>query len=61
MYAAHSEWIEYEIKEAKRLGKVIIGVKPWRQERLPLIVQEAANIMVGWNSASIISAVRELI
>ena len=61
MYAAHSGWIEYEIKEAQRLNKIIIGVKPWGQERVPVIVQDAAHIMVGWNRASVISAVRALI
>ena len=61
MYAAYSDWIEYEIKEAQRLDKIIIGVKPWGQEKIPTIVQDAAHIMVGWNSASVISAVRELV
>ena len=61
MYAAHSDWIEYEINEAKRLKKIIIGVKPWGQERIPTIVQSNANIMVGWNSSSVIQAVRDLI
>jgi hypothetical protein len=58
MYAAHSAWIEYEINEAKRMGKSIIAVKPWGQERVPLIVQNNADILVGWNSASVIQAVR---
>lgn len=61
MYAAHSGWIEYEINEAKRLDKVIIGVKPWGQERIPTIVQDNADIMVGWNSSSVVKAVRDLI
>lgn len=61
MYAAHSDWIEYEIKEAQRLGKVIIGVKPWGNERMPQIVQDAASIVVGWNSASVITAIRSKI
>lgn len=60
MYAAHSDWIEYEINEAKRMGKVIIGVTPWGQARVPVIVQNAASEMVGWNSASLIQAVRTL-
>lgn len=63
MYAAHSDWIDYEIKEAKRMKKVIIGVRPWAQIRVPVNVQEAAEEsgrMVGWNSASIIQAVRDL-
>jgi hypothetical protein len=60
MYAAHSDWIEYEIAEAQRMGKLIIGVKPWEQERIPQIIQNAADIMVGWNSASVVEAVRDL-
>lgn len=59
MYASYSGWIDYEIKEAKRMNKVIIGVKPWGAERIPANVQNAATVMVGWNSASIIQAVRD--
>jgi len=61
MYAAYSEWIEYEINEAKRLKKVIIGVRPWGQERTPQIVEDNATKMVNWNSASIIQAIRDYI
>jgi hypothetical protein len=59
MYAAHSAWIEYEIKEAQRMNKTIIGIRPWAQERVPQIVQDASICdLVGWNGASVISAVR---
>jgi len=59
MYAAHSDWIEYEISEAQRLDKTIIGVKPWGQERVPQIVQDASICeMIGWNSASVVQAIR---
>ena len=59
MYAAHSDWIEYEISEAKRMDKTIIGVKPWGQERVPLVVQNASVCpVVGWNRASVVQAVR---
>jgi hypothetical protein len=59
MYAAYSGWIDYEISEAKRMNKIIIGVKPWGQERVPTKVQEASICdPVGWNSASVIQAVR---
>ena len=61
MYAAHSDWIQYEINEAVRLGKTIIGVRPWGQERVPTIVSDNAKVMVNWNSTSIIKAVREYI
>lgn len=59
MYAAHSGWIDYEIGEAQRLGKKIIGIRPWGQERMPVKVQEAAHVLVNWNSQSIIDAVRQ--
>jgi len=61
MYAAHSGWIDYEIAESLRMRKMIIGIRPWGQERLPVKVQEAANVVVNWNSAGIIQAVRDYI
>lgn len=61
MYAAHSAWIDYEISEAQRMGKPIIGVQPWGQQRVPVSVQNASTIpLVGWNRSSIIQAVRNL-
>jgi hypothetical protein len=61
MYVCHSGWIDYEIDEAVRLGKTIIGVRPWGQERVPVKVQDSANVMVYWNRASIIQAIRDYI
>ncbi|WP_294614458.1 TIR domain-containing protein [uncultured Gilliamella sp.] len=58
MYAAHSEWIKYEIDEAVHLKKVIIGVKPWGQKRVPAVVSDNATVMVNWNSLSIIDTIR---
>lgn len=59
MYAAHSEWIDYEIQEARRMNKTIIGIRPWGQQLVPKIVQDASVCEpVGWNSASVIDAVR---
>ena len=60
MYAAHSDWIDYEISEAQRLNKTIIGITPWGQQRIPLNVQNASTCpMVGWNKASVIQAIRD--
>lgn len=58
MYVTYSEWIDYEIETAVALGKPIIGVKPWGQERIPTKVSNNADVMVGWNSSSIVDAVR---
>lgn len=61
MYAAHSAWIDYEISEAQGMGRPIIGVQPWGQQRVPVSVQNASTIpLVGWNKSSIIQAVRNL-
>lgn len=57
MYAAHSEWIDYEIDTAVELNKYIIGVKPWGQERIPTKVSNNADVMVGWNKDSVINAI----
>lgn len=58
MYAAHRFWIDKEITLAQYYKKPIIGLIPWGQERVPLSVQTAAAEMVGWNTSSIISAIR---
>lgn len=59
MYVSYSDWIDFEIDTAVSLGKPIIGVKPWGQERVPLKVQNSADIMVGWNASSVVDAVRQ--
>jgi hypothetical protein len=59
MYATYSQWMDYEIDEAVRLGKTIIGIKPWGQERIPKKIQDNATELVGWNSASLISAIKK--
>lgn len=58
MYVNYREWIQKEINIAKSYGKPIIGIKPRGHERVPQAVQAAADIMVGWNTDSIIDAIR---
>ena len=60
MYATHSDWIQREIKLANKYNKPIIGVIPWGQKRVSAVVQNSAHIMVGWNTNSIVSAIREI-
>ena len=60
MYAAHSDWIQFEINEAKRMGKPIIGVRPWGQKRIPQSLQDAATVMHGWNIGPIVESIRAL-
>ncbi|PAU74096.1 TIR domain-containing protein [Halomonas salipaludis] len=60
MYAAHSDWIQFEIDFAQSLGKPILGIVPWGAERTPISVSLAANKMVGWNANTIVSGIREI-
>ncbi len=58
IYVSYSSWIQFEIDFAKELGKPIVGIKPWGSERTPQAVTQAANTIVGWNTDSIVSAIR---
>lgn len=61
MYAAHRYWMQYEIDEAVRLKKPIIAVKPWGNTLIPTYVSNNATEIVGWNTDSIVSAIRRLV
>lgn len=63
VYATYSAWIKKEIKIANTEfsnPKPIIAVKPWAQTNISSVVVENANKIVGWNTDSIVSAIREL-
>ena len=60
MYVAYSDWIQFEIDYAKDLGKPILAIKPWGAERIPKAVQDAADRIVGWNTPTIVQAIRAL-
>lgn len=51
-------FLAYEIDEALRMKKPIIGIKPWGNQRIPEKIQQNATVLVGWNSSSLVSAVR---
>lgn len=59
MYVVHSYWIQREIDIAVSYEKPIIGLIPRGQERTPKAVQDVAKEMVGWNTDSIVSAIRK--
>jgi hypothetical protein len=60
MYAAHSDWIDFELQFARRIGRPIIGIVVRGGERIPVAVQNAATEFVGWNGGSIVAAIRRL-
>lgn len=58
VYSTYSKWINIEIEIAKRLGKKIIAIQPWGAERTSATVKNNADIVVNWNTNSIVSAIR---
>lgn len=58
LYVSYSKWIQFEIDFAKQLYKPIIGVRPWGAQRMPKAVSDAANVIVSWNTSSIVDAIR---
>jgi len=61
VYSTYSKWIKKEIKIANNFStpKPILGIKPWGQTNVSTIVQENAIAIVGWNSKSIVEAIRK--
>lgn len=57
VYPTYGKWIDKEIDIAKRLGKVIIAVKPFGPERISPTVRNAANAECGWSTRHIIGAI----
>ncbi len=62
-YATYSKWIEKEIKIAKaefQNPKPILAVAPWGNQQVSSVVSEAADEIAGWNTNSIVGAIRKL-
>ena len=60
-YATYSKWIQREIQIAKKeFSKPIVGIRPFAHEQVSSVVSEVADRLVGWNTSSIVSAIREL-
>ena len=60
-YATYSKWIQREIQIAKRdFSKPIVAIRPFANEQVSSVVSEVADRLVGWNTSSIVSAIREL-
>ena len=63
VYATYSKWINAEIdlaKEGFQNPKAILAIRPWGAERISSVVQDAADEIVGWNTESIVAAIRKL-
>lgn len=63
VYASHSKWINKEIRIAQTAFTIttpILAVEPWAAEKTSRPVKDAANLIVGWNTKSIVGGIREL-
>lgn len=60
MYANYSKWIQREIDGAKGLGKPILAVNPWGQQKKAGVVLNNADDGVGWNKQPVINAIWQL-
>ena len=60
-YATYSKWIQREIEIAKKdYSQPMVAIRPWANEQVSSVVSGAADRLVGWNTDSIVSAIREL-
>ena len=63
VYSTYSKWIDKEIGLAKNgfpVSKPIIAIEPRGSERTSAKVKNAADKVVGWNTESVVGAIREL-
>lgn len=63
VYASYSKWIQKEVKIAKEeftQPKPVIAIKPWAQTNISTFISAYADEIVGWNSSSIVDAIRRL-
>jgi hypothetical protein len=58
MEVNYREFVLFEIDVAQELAKPIIGIVPWGGLKIPKIISNVACEIVGWNSGSIIDAIR---
>ena len=58
VYSTYSKWINIEIQLAQEMGKKIIAIEPWGAERTSIRVKNSANVIVKWQTSSIVKAIR---
>lgn len=58
MYFPYHEWMEIELEIAKKYNRPIIAVLPYGSTLIPTYIQLYATEIVGWNTNSIVNAIR---
>ncbi len=59
MYYNYKEWMQFEIDTAIKYNKPIISIIPWGNTNTPIELQNISKIQVGWNTSSIVEAIRK--
>jgi len=63
VYATYSKWINEEVALSKRgfqNPKPIVAIQPWGAEKTSVFVKNNADIIVGWNTKSIVNGIRQV-
>ena len=63
VYSTYSKWINKEIEIAQNAFSIptpILAIQPWGAERTSTVVKTAADMVVGWNTNSIVNGIRDL-
>ncbi|WP_032921799.1 TIR domain-containing protein [Leptospira santarosai] len=59
VYSSYSKWINKEIEISKKVfNKPIVAIEPWGSEKTSQVVKDNADVIVKWQSSSIVSAIR---
>ena len=61
VYSTYSKWIDKEIEISKNefaYSKPIIAIEPWGSERTSQKVKDNADVIVKWNTDSIVDAIK---
>ncbi len=60
VYSSYSTWINKEIEIAKQVySKPIVAIEPWASEKTSKVVKDNADVIVKWQSSSIVKAIRD--
>ena len=60
IYSNHSNWINREVEVAKSKKKPIIAILPLGSQQTSQNIRNHADKIVGWNTNSVVSAIRKL-
>lgn len=56
---SNSNWVIWEINKAIKVKVPLIGITPYGASKTSIEVQKKANEIVGWNTESVVKAIRK--